>query len=364
MPDGDGGASARRAPGVAAFDHTCAVRAGELACWGENGAAQLGVGDRTARLAPEAVGALYTDFVDVCAGERHACALRADGSLWCWGENVHGELGLGDRDPRELPSKLALRPLVRVSCGGYNGCALAPDGALYCWGDNFEGKLGQADAFDAGDGLLPVRVAPQLTFYDVSVGQGHVCAITREGELYCWGRNTQGQLGDASTASQERRPLRVDADMLYRRVAAAQTHSCAITRDGRLRCWGTDAFGDLGLGASPGTLVTTPTQVGTAADYVQVRANWFHTCALRENGWLYCWGRNIEGQLGLGDILDRNTPARVGGESWRDLAVGHFHTCAFRTDEALFCWGENDARGQLGLGESGRRYEPSPVTLP
>jgi alpha-tubulin suppressor-like RCC1 family protein len=348
---------------LAAFDHTCATYAGHLWCWGDNTHAQLGTGDRNVRATPTPISG-HQDFVETCAGEQHSCALRADGSLLCWGENFHGEVGVGDTDPRERPVMVDGGPFVRVACGGSVTCAIGLEGELSCWGENFEGQLGQGDPAGSADHTGPTRVAPDLLFQDVGVGQGHVCAVTRAGALYCWGRNTDGQLGGHDDQGQIRTPTEVTPGSLYRSVVAALSHTCAISRDGRLFCWGTEGAGYLGLGVSDTTLVATPTEVGTDANYVGVSINWFHTCALRHNGFLSCWGRNVEGQLGLGDTSDRNLPERVGSaHDWTALVAGHFHSCGFR-GAALYCWGINDDSNELGLGAPGRRNQPALVELP
>ncbi len=350
---------------IAAFEHTCASLRGSLYCWGDNEYAQLGLGDREPRAVPQRVSP-HRDFVQVCAGEAHSCGLRSTGELLCWGENLNGELGLGDTVARETPTAIDDMRFSRVVCGGSTTCALDLTGALFCWGDNFEGQLGQDDAFQSPNLRRPAAVSPALSFRDVSLGQGHACAITRQGVLYCWGRNTTGQLGLMEGAPEQvRRPTPVDAARRFQNVSAGQSHTCAVAREGSLLCWGTDQMGTLGQGLPSGARVTQPTPVGNEQIYSSVRASWFHTCALRTDGTLYCWGRNVEGQLGLGDQNDRNTPVRVGlGVDWNEVALGRFHTCGALLDD-VFCWGENDARNQLGLGENtGRRDEPSLIAKP
>lgn len=362
-PD-DAGSETPSLPSLSAFEHTCEVRQGTLLCWGDNAFAQLGTGDRTAGSVPQVV-ASQRDFIQVCAGEAHSCALRGTGELSCWGENLHGELGLGDTRPRETPSVLEGRSFSFVACGGSVTCALGLTGALFCWGDNFEGQLGQNDPFQSPGSFRPLSVATDQSFREVSVGQGHVCAVTRQGELYCWGRNTTGQLGIPDAPEQLRTPTRVESALRFQSVSAGQSHSCAIARDSGLYCWGTDLMGSLGQGLADGDRVPTPTQVGSDLNYSQVHASWFHSCALHDDGTLFCWGRNTEGQLGLGDTENRNTPARVGsGADWRGLTTGRFHTCGVQGVDT-FCWGENDARHQLGLGpEPGRRDTPTQIASP
>ncbi len=372
LPDAgsaDAGPGDAGVPGVppivlgAAFDPTCAAQEGALYCWGKNRDGQLGVGNIDDHLDVQHVD-LGLPVVATCAGEAHSCALAEDRSLYCWGKNLHGELGLGDFAPRSRPTRVEGASFVRIACGGYNSCGIRDDGALYCWGENFEGKLGQDDPFTAPDSSSGLAVAPDIRFHEVSVGQGHVCAVTRDGALYCWGRNTDGQLGIATSDGQVRKPTRVGTASDYRSVAAGQRHSCAIRAGGTLWCWGTDASGSLGLDVDPDTRVQSPSQVKPLQGIASVSANWFHSCALRDDGSLYCWGRNAEGQLGLGDTLPRALPTRVDiAHDWLSITAGHFHSCALARS-GLWCWGENDELGQLGLGMTGRRSSPTRVSLP
>jgi alpha-tubulin suppressor-like RCC1 family protein len=349
--------------GLGAFEHTCAIMEGRLYCWGDNGDLQLGLGDHEVRSSPTPV-AESSLFLEVCAGDSHSCALRADGMVLCWGDNFHGELGVGDNTPRDRPTEVGSTRYAKLACWSNVSCAIGLEGRLFCWGENFEGQLGQNDGAGSAGLATPTPVAPDLRFREVSVGQGHVCAITQGGELYCWGRNTQHQLGVQPEREQIRTPTRVDPSRLYRRVAAGMLQTCAIERTGKLYCWGIDVSGQLGLGLSPDTSVQEPAQVGVEADYTVLRTSWFHTCAIRSNGSLTCWGRNVEGQLGVSDTDNRNVPARVGTETdWLDVTTGHFHSCGIRTD-GIYCWGENNELNQLGLGAPGRRSEPTPVKLP
>jgi alpha-tubulin suppressor-like RCC1 family protein len=370
MPDAgaplpsDGGVAPLRDLALgASFDHTCAAASGRAFCWGRNDSAQLGAGDAEPRPAPSVV-RIDGYVLSVCAGESHSCALTRSGSLHCWGKNLHGELGVGDFAPRSTPVEVAGTTFSRVACGGASTCGIASDGALFCWGDNFEGKVGQDDAFTSEDVPRPTRVLADVDFRDVSVGQGHVCAVDRAGALYCWGRNNSAQLGLGMDSPQVRKPTRVGSASDYLVVAAAQHHTCAVRRNNTLECWGSNAVGELGLGMASTTLVPTPTPVMGEQGYRTVRANWFHTCGLRTNGSLWCWGRNTEGQLGVGDNVPREAPTRVSSTlGFSEVSAGHFHTCAFG-DARLWCWGENSTYGELGIGNVGRKNVPTEVPIP
>ena len=373
---GDGGSEPIGTAGraITAFEHTCAIDEGRLYCWGDNRKFQLGLGDTAIRSVPTPV-AEQSSFLQVCAGDSHTCALRSDGTVFCWGDNFNGELGVGDNDPRDRPTPIGSIRFAKLACWSNVTCAIGLEGALFCWGDNFEGQLGQGDATGSPNRSTPTAVAPQLRFREVAVGQGHVCAITAGGELYCWGRNTEQQLGTLADQQQVRTPTRVDPSRLYRKVSAGMVHTCAIERSGQLFCWGVEGAGQLGLGKESGARVPEPTQVGGEGNYTQIHASWFHTCALRSNGFLSCWGRNVEGQLGVSDTNDRNVPARVGTDAdWLEVTTGHFHTCGMRAvveaggsapeRGTVYCWGENSELNQLGLGAPGRHAEPTAVTLP
>jgi alpha-tubulin suppressor-like RCC1 family protein len=360
----DAGAPRLGARVISAFAQTCAVIDGELSCWGDDTEGGVGVLGAAPQLVPQRIA--EGTYVDVCAGERHSCALRVDGTISCWGNNARGELGVGDFQPREQPTEQSARRYRAVACGGFNTCAIAQRGELYCWGENKEGKLGQGDPPPEMPGTMPdmasaVRVDPSRSFSDVSVGQGHVCAIS-EGALFCWGRNNTGQVGVRETDEQFRLPTEVAAGTAFVDVGAGQRHTCAVDGEGKLLCWGENRDGLLGLSTDV-PIVRTPTTVGDDSDHVQVAANWFHTCVLKKSGTLECWGRNEEGQLGLGDSMPRAMPTRVGPEfRWKSFAVGQFHTCAFDA-ERPWCWGEN-VSGQLGTGETARKYLPTQVLLP
>jgi len=362
LPAVDGGVPRIGSRSINAFAQTCMTFDGTLSCWGEDARGQVGVSGSAPQPRPVVVAG--ESFVEACAGERHSCALRADGAALCWGSNNRGELGVGDFALRELPTELSSRRFRSIACGGFNTCALGLRGELFCWGENMEGKLGLGDPPPDRPGTmpnmaLPVGVGGERHFAQVSVGQGHVCAVGEEGALYCWGRNNTGQVGVADTAVQFRAPVEIAPGTKFARVAAGQRHTCAIDADGKLLCWGDNSAPLLGL-QTDAALVRTPTVVGEHADYTEVAASWFHSCALKTSGTLVCWGRAEEGQLGLGDSIAKREPTRVGPEfRWKSLAVGQFHSCAYDA-EGAWCWGEN-AAGQLGRGNTERRYLPSPV---
>jgi len=339
--------------------HTCMVRDARAFCWGNNEHGQLGIGDQAERLSPARIGT-GNDWLQITTGEEHTCGIRAPGALYCWGRNQAAQLGVGDTDPRSTPTQIASELSWRsVACGGDSCCAIDSNDQLYCWGDNAEGKLGQLDGPGAPDAARPVRV-DDTRWRRVDVGQGHVCAIREAGTLHCWARNTTDELGlGPSSPGQVRGPTQVGDASDWIDISGSQHSSCGVRANGTLFCWGLNSFFEVG---SPNLEegVALPRQVGTDRDWVAVGAGWFHTCAQKSSGALFCWGRAIEGQLGQGGGDPIEPPTKVLSATFDRVALGNFHTCAATTEGALQCWGANDD-GQLGAGDTERRYEPAVI---
>lgn len=341
--------------------HTCAVVDGSLYCWGENSSGALGLGDVDARLTPTRVGS-EEDWDKVETGNGFSCGLRS-GLVWCWGSGSSGQLGAGQFSsslvPREVPLEIQARD---VAVGHDHACAILTDDRLFCWGNNAEGQLAQSDPW-SGPGVnsaVPLEVG-QGSFYRVmSLGQGHTCGIQLDGSLWCWGRNAGGELGQgAASADQTRTPGQTGSDEDWTAVSSGQGHTCGI-RAGELYCWGENHSGQLGVDVADYT--DDPTLVPTSGEVEAVEVDTFHTCALLTGGEVWCVGRNLEGQLGDGTIVDRTTLVPVSPSSgWDQISVGRFHTCGVRSG-AVLCSGEN-VDGRLGLGDARRRdvYTPTAV---
>jgi alpha-tubulin suppressor-like RCC1 family protein len=359
----DGGAALPRPAAdvyVASGDeHACALVGGRAYCWGANDSGQLGVGDAAQRSSPVGV-ASELSFAAIEAGYAHSCALDDVGAVHCWGENDHGQLGLGDRNARDVPNRVAL-PLraTKLVARFDHTCAVLNDASLYCWGRNAEGDLGQDDGFvqsddTSADAVSPVPL-PLPGVRTVGVGQGHGCAIALDGALYCWGRNSERELG-AGDQIQIRAPLRVGTDLDWLALSLGQQHTCALKADGTLWCWGqnTGVGSDDGapLGVAESGQIDEPTRIGTESDWLVLSTDTFHTCVIDRAEQMFCAGRGIEGQLGTGSTF-APLLERVPGNFAR-VSAGHFFTCTVTTEGLVACTGEND-RGQLGVGDTERR---------
>ncbi|HEY0152517.1 MAG TPA: hypothetical protein VGB92_10995 [Longimicrobium sp.] len=188
-----------------AYQHQCAISGGSAYCWGDNDLGELGNGTRAGATAPTRI-ASSLQFTRVGTGAFHSCGLAADGTAWCWGTGTYGALGNGGVAASTTPVQVAggLR-FATLSVGLYHSCAVATDGAAYCWGLNSEGQLGSTSTTRGADGLpytaSPAPVAGGFLWKEVSAGSLHSCGITTDARLRCWGLNSSGQLGDGTTTS-------------------------------------------------------------------------------------------------------------------------------------------------------------------
>lgn len=371
-PDGSGGsggsialASSVRVDVLAAGPyHSCGIDGGRLLCWGSNDHGELGVGDVAPRTSPATLAG--DDWKEVVVGERHTCARRTGGSPWCWGDNTAGQLGTGLGGPSSTPAFVSMdAPVTELASTYDHTCAIDEEHALFCWGANAEGQLAQDDPFPGPgvDRATPVQVGVDRDWLVADAGEGHTCGIRAPGNLWCWGRNSDGEQGLGPGApGQTRTPGRAGTGEDWRDVRVGQQTSCGLRGPGTLWCWGGNDFGEGGLGDTAQR--DEPTQVGAFDDWTVISLDTFHACGVRATGALYCWGRNIEGQLGLGDAEARLTPTRVdAADDWISVAAGRFHTCALKRDRSVLCTGQNNV-GQLGLGDTMTRLTFTPVVLP
>jgi alpha-tubulin suppressor-like RCC1 family protein len=331
------------------------------------------------------------------AGSYHTCAILANGSVKCWGTNLVGELGLGDKLARGgAPADLgdALRPVelgtgrsaIALSAGESHTCALLDDAEIKCWGANDVGQLGLGDtqsrgdeADELGDRLAAVSLGTGPAPSAIAAGSGHTCALLEGGRIKCWGGNESGQLGLGDTDARGDAPDQMGDELPFVELgagrhavalAAGGAQSCALLDDASIKCWGANEAGQLGLGDTDAR-GDAPGEMGDALPSVMLGAGRHpvaiavsaaaHACALLDEGSVTCWGANDYGQLGLGDTARRGAgPGELGdalpaialgmGRHALSIALGGGQSCASLDDATTKCWGYNDY-ANLGLGD-------------
>jgi alpha-tubulin suppressor-like RCC1 family protein len=325
--------------------HTLALRKdGTLWAWGNNDSGQLGVGPAPQYNAPQQIG-LDSNWAAITAGENHSLALKTDGSLWAWGENA-GQLGDGTDANRYAPVRIgAESSWEAVSAGSWHTLGLKKDGSLWAWGDNYYGQLGVN--FSIKSSNIPIRIGTDNNWKAVEAGAFHSLAIKTDGSLWAWGYNSSGQLGDDTNKWYDA-PVRVGTANDWAAVSAGVNHSMALKTDGSLWAWGENYLGHLGDGTP--TSRRAPVRIGPTNDWAAVSAGRYHTLALKKDNSLWAWGWNGFGQLGDGSFVISYQPIRIETDNnWVALAAGHIHSVALKSDGNPWAWGINK-NGQLGDG--------------
>ncbi|MBE5314921.1 MAG: RCC1 repeat-containing protein [Xanthomonadales bacterium] len=243
-----------------------------------------------------------------------------------------------------FPSAQAQTPLndiLKIAAGGGHNCGLTTGGGVKCWGANFGGQLGDGTIVDR---LTAVDVSGLSSGVSaITAGFGYSCGLTTGGGVKCWGSNFRGQLGDGTTSD---RLTAVDVSGLssgVSAIAAGSSHTCALTTDGGVKCWGNNVFGQIGDGSITTSRLTAVDVIGLGSGVIAIAAGQFHTCALTTGGGVKCWGLNMDGRLGDGTTTSRSTAVDVSGLSSgvSAIAAGETHTCALTTGGAVKCWGRN-----------------------
>jgi len=327
--------------------------------WGANDFGQLGTSPMmTAFSAARLVVGGVANARQIAAGRNHGCALTADGSLRCWGDNSAGQLG-GVAMPGEAVTVAGLKSrAIHVAAGMLHTCAVLVDATVWCWGDNSSGQLGDGTKTSS---TIPVQVLGLTTATMVATAPSHTCALLADRSMCCWGQGYFGALGNGGIED-ALAPTLVSGISGMVGIAVGAARSCAVTGEGDVFCWGDNSGGQLGDGTNQSSAV--PVRVLSLARAVAISAGEgsSHTCARTDDASLYCWGQNGAGQLGDGTTINSSVPQRVEGQ-WLDVSVGGLHTCALSVPPypILYCWGENSFR-QLGADFAGYSTTPFPVS--
>ncbi len=389
--------------------HTCTLlEDGAVKCWGQNESGQLGLGN-TENIGDDSVEQSQTftsvllkpnrKAVAIAAGDAFSCALLDDETVQCWGNNLNGQLGLGDTNNRgdesnemgqnlltvELEASHKIKRGDAVIATSQHTCSVLDNDQIKCWGDNTRGQLGLGDIRSRGVQLNEMGARlPSIQLGDtvksVNVNKDFACAILNNDQVKCWGDNTRGQLGINSSQTSIGQVLDDMGDALptvplqgkTSQLSLGDRFACALLENSTVKCWGNNLNGQLGLGdrnaRGDGVLriSSLPVDLGTGRTAKAIGTGTSHACAILDDDSLKCWGNNLHGQLGSGDKVEYGSIPNMGdllpvvnlgtGRTPKAISLGNFHTCAILDDDSLKCWGNNES-GQLGLGDTTSRGE-------
>jgi alpha-tubulin suppressor-like RCC1 family protein len=347
-----------------------------VSCWGSNAQGALGRtlgGDASTSSQPAPVTGL-SNVVQIAAGFYHACALRSDNHVLCWGGNASGQLGTNAADagnvvltPQDIPGIPGT--IASIHAGGYFTCAHLTDKRVFCWGDaqwgNLGGTLGDAGTYLPPSQRTPVEITAVGTPDEINAGDRYTC-VRAGTNVSCLGNNTFGQLGrpDASfTLNDDTAQLTLGgATAVYESEAY---HACALA-GGNVMCWGNNSNGQVGS-ADGGAKVETPNAVSGLPTIADLSAGGISTCARTTTGTVKCWGSNVSGEMALPPDAGTSFPSPVdisGVSNVVQVAAGHSTICALIQGGSVTCWGFN-ANGELGRAPDAgvANYVPAPVSF-
>jgi alpha-tubulin suppressor-like RCC1 family protein len=369
--------------------HTCAIADGQVYCWGDNTYGQLGLGDTaiSARnLSPNVVPNL-SGITQLAVGEYHTCALAsASGTIKCWGKNSDfGQLGIGNNFDSTTPiNTVSIGTMASISSKANHTCAVKTDGSVYCWGKNEFSQIGQANStayysspvqtgstWTSGISQVVAGGAFTLTqFCDtatppvcgLSTYGGHTCSLTTGGAVQCLGNNLEAELGNASTTpALSVTPVATSPALTsVSQLSAASYSNCALKTDGTVHCWGNNARGQCGQPAANATLIS-PTQISGLTSVSKISAGTKHVCSIEQTtNNIKCWGKNGNGQLGqldgTGAVITsygEYSPLQVNGFTATEISAGAELTCALGiANKNFYCWGANFS-GEIGNSSVG-----------
>ncbi|MGZ9108866.1 MAG: RCC1 domain-containing protein [Micavibrio sp.] len=352
---------------AAGSSHSCGVKTnGTLYCWGDDGDGQLGngAGTNADQHIPMQESTTATNWASVATGDIHTCAIKTNGTLWCWGSDSDGQLGNGagvTSATSPVQETTGATNWETVTAGTAYTCAIKTDGSAWCWGGDFNGKLGNGAGLTA-DQHSPSAVTGGATWSAISAGEHFTCGIKTDGSAWCWGQDTGGQLGNGGVTGNQPDPSAVTGGATWSAISAGNNHSCGVRTDNSAWCWGNGSNGRLGNGATVNQ--PDPVTVSGGSTWSEVRSGFGYSCGIKTDGTLHCWGSNVSGQLGDGTLTQRTAPvASIAGSDWMAVSAGVAHTCALRTNGAVQCWGET-AGGRLGDNGSEHLVSPTPISSP
>ena len=297
-------------------------------------------------------------------GYAMTCALDVTGQAWCWGVNSYGHLGTGDDLPHLVPAPVTGgQRFVQISVAreGPVACGLTAAGEAWCWGNSWAGLLGDGSGAVEGKPVsTPQRVVGGHSFRQIAAAGTHSCAITTAGEAWCWGTNSLGQLGTGNETPSST-PVKVSGGLSFRQISTYSLNTCGVTTAGQAYCWGEGWSGIIGNGDDVNSNVPAPVSGNHA--FASVSVGMWMACGVTTGGDGYCWGEGGRG-LGTGTSLGSSAiPVLVtGGLKWKAISAGGFIACGVTVTNSGYCWGDNFL-GALGAGPSVKEGTNQPIAI-
>jgi alpha-tubulin suppressor-like RCC1 family protein len=346
----------------AGISHSCGIKSDDTAwCWG--GGNYLGDGTANQSSVPVQVTGGGT-WKKIATGNLHSCGIKSDNTAWCWGFEFYGALGNNATTVTFRLSPVAVvggHTWKDIAAGDMHSCAIKSDDTAWCWGYQSDGRLGNNVTF-GGALATPVAVTGGFTWKSISAKYSTACAIRSNDAAYCWGYGSYGTRGDGSTSQAAGNPVAVLGGHTWKKLESGYLHSCGVKSDDTLWCWGYNGFGQLGNNNT--TQQTSPVSLTSGGAWKSVSTGRDYTCALKTSGGaLYCWGTNTSGQIAAGpDIGNRDAPDTItGNATWTDITTAFRQSCGIKSDGSAWCWGY-DQQEQLGNGAANNN-QPSPVAV-
>ncbi len=340
--------------------HVCGIADGALYCWGKNDHQEVTgtvIGDIAE---PFQIDAGIAQWTQVSAGVDYTCAV-GDGRLLCWGRNDFGQLGDNTLANKGVPTPVAaqLTDWTYVSTGDEHTCGVSTMFGVHCWGRNIRGELGPNATGDSRIPLAVSRAGAPLLAASVAVGTNSSCAIATDQQVYCWGLNNVGQLGDKrfvdwATIAMTSEPQRA-SDVPFTKIQAGSTHYCGLSADA-VYCWGGANSGGIGQGVWDDARLFSKTIAAGATDVsvghdlnpLTLGTDLELGCAIVDGG-AQCWGDNRFGQLAQGTATLAATPTEVAGDlRYSTIAAGNQHACGI-SGESVYCWGSTERAAATGF---------------
>ena len=335
------------AGGKGAFsNHTIALKSdGTVWAWGANFMGQLGDGTTFNSVNVPALVPGLGGVVEIDAGGNHSLALKSNNTIWAWGENSFRQSGETEQQSRPRASQIAglTGAFIAISAGEQHSLALRSDGTVWGWGGNGGGQLGNGST--AFSTYPPVQ-ASLTNVIAISAGSNFSLALKSDGTVWGFGGNPNGALGQPINTPFSSTPLQVNGLANVKAIAAGGIHSMALKQDGTVWSWGENSQGQLGSGEGNGSF-PVPRQVVGLTNVVAIAAGYRHSLALKSDGSVWAWGNNVSGQLGNDTNVNSNVPVLVANLTATSVTAGNTHSGALLPNGTIRTWGSN-ANGELG----------------